>query len=91
MEDPWPARVAPAALTSRGESFTLEEVAAHVLDRGVTDALTRRRALQAELRRWHPDKFEARYGKRLEDSEREAVLLLVKSVSQCLNELYAGG
>ena len=92
LEDiPWPARVAPAALTSRGVPFTPEEVAAHVMDGGVTDALTRRRALQAELRRWHPDKFEARYGKRLEDSEREAVLLLVKSVSQCLNELYAGG
>ena len=54
------------------------------------DAVARRRALQTELRRWHPDKFVGRWGGRLLDAEREAVLQRVKQVSQCLTELLSG-
>ena len=51
------------------------------------DGAARRRAVQAELRRWHPDKFVARWGSRFPAEEREALLLRVKQVAQCLTEL----
>ncbi|EOD16712.1 hypothetical protein EMIHUDRAFT_244740 [Emiliania huxleyi CCMP1516] len=45
---------------------------------------------EAELRRWHPDKFVARWGARLCPAEREAILARVTAVSQCLTQLMAG-
>ena len=53
-----------------------------------TEAAQRRRVIQIELRRWHPDKFTAKWGKRLLASEAEAVLVGVKQVAQALNNLY---
>ena len=52
-----------------------------------TAAARRRRALQDELRRWHPDKFVARFGGALREAERDDILAGVKRVSQCLTEL----
>ena len=54
-----------------------------------TEAAQRRRVIQNELRRWHPDKFTAKWGKRLFASEAEAVLVGVKQVAQALNNLYS--
>ena len=39
--------------------------------------------------RWHPDKFEARFGRRLKATDRTQILDRVKSVSQALNALAA--
>ena len=49
----------------------------------------RRKRLRLELMRWHPDKFEARFGRRLKAADRSRVLDRVKSVSQALNALGA--
>lgn len=37
--------------------------------------------------RWHPDKFESRFGRRLAAKDRERILERVKGVSQALNAL----
>ena len=39
------------------------------------------------MRRWHPDKFVARWGTRMLPEERDALLLRIKQVAQCLTEL----
>ena len=64
----------------------MEEVAARVLEASM-DGAARRRAVQAELRRWHPDKFVARYGGALLPTERNEILEGVTRISQCLTEL----
>ena len=46
-----------------------------------------RRRVRAELMRWHPDKFGARFGPRLAARERAGVLERVKAVAQMLTEL----
>lgn len=46
-----------------------------------------RRRVRAELMRWHPDKFGARFGARLAARERAGVLERVKAVAQMLTEL----
>jgi hypothetical protein len=39
------------------------------------------------LRRWHPDKFVAKFGSRLAAEDRERILMRVKETSQALNAL----
>ena len=39
--------------------------------------------------RWHPDKFEARFGRRLAQNDRARILERVKDTSQALNALGA--
>ena len=53
----------------------------------VPDGAEVRRAVQEELRRWHPDKFIARFGGVLCASERDVVLDGVTRTSQLLTEL----
>lgn len=87
VDFPWPTRSVLDGLRFV-RPLTADEVGLHVLsDEEMPDTHSRRKALRAELRRWHPDKFVARYGGRIAAAERQAVLLLVKAVSQCLNEL----
>ncbi|KAG0578452.1 hypothetical protein KC19_4G023900 [Ceratodon purpureus] len=43
--------------------------------------------IQQERLRWHPDKFVQTFGSRLSISQRDAILLGVKTVSQLLNTL----
>ena len=50
-------------------------------------AADHKRALAAELLRWHPDKFRARLQHRLVEAERGAVLERVNAVSQRVQEL----
>ena len=47
----------------------------------------RRRAVREALRRWHPDKFEQRFGHRLAEAERPAILDRVKQISQSLTAM----
>ena len=83
---PWPCRAAPAPLAARPPELAEGDVAELVLDAGM-DPPACRRTLQGEQRRWHPDKLGARYGRRLREEERGAILEGVKQVSQILNAL----
>ena len=85
---PWPRRAPPSAPggDEAEASFSVEEVATRVFDASM-DGAARRRAVQAELRRWHPDKFVGRWGSRVLPEEREVLLLRIKQVAQCLTEL----
>jgi hypothetical protein len=84
---PWP--VSPEHRPTQPPlSLDTEAVRLIVLAEGVFGAEARR-ALQDELRRWHPDKFVARFGGALDTSERSAVLDGVNATSQCLTELLA--
>ena len=58
-------------------------------DNGTTWAAARRRALQDELRRWHPGTFVARFSGALRglSTTIDDILAGVKRVSQCLTEL----
>lgn len=47
-----------------------------------------RRRVREELLRWHPDKFEARFGALLAPAEADNVMLRVKHMSQLLNDLH---
>jgi hypothetical protein len=38
--------------------------------------------------RWHPDKFLAKYGATLAESERDLILDRVKGVQQAVNQSY---
>ena len=90
---PWPCRAAARDQSSASTPgpaaavLTADEVAFHVFGDEMLEAQARRKALQSELRRWHPDKFEGRYGALIAEEAREAVLLRVKAVAQCLTEL----
>ena len=66
--------------------ITADVVAEVVLPPGLSPALVKK-TLQAELRRWHPDKFAAKWQGRLAAEEAGAVLERAKRVSQALNEL----
>jgi triphosphoribosyl-dephospho-CoA synthetase len=48
-----------------------------------------RRRLRTELVRWHPDKFVAKFGRRLAAGDRERVLERVNALSQQLNAIGA--
>ncbi|KAK9836163.1 hypothetical protein WJX81_006036 [Elliptochloris bilobata] len=54
---------------------------------GAVGAEAARRRVRAELMRWHPDKFGARFGAWLAASERAGALERVKAVAQMLTEL----
>jgi len=43
------------------------------------------------MKRWHPDKFTQKYGKKLDDGEKEDILNQVKEVFQKIQELKKGG
>ena len=60
---------------------------AAIVDSGCDQPLRWAEALQAELRRWHPDKWGARWGGRLAPAERDAALGAVTQVAACLTEL----
>ena len=54
---------------------------------GTSGEAEKRKRLRLELMRWHPDKFEARFGGRVVAEDRERVLQRVKETSQMLNSL----
>ena len=81
----WPLQEAPSPSSLKHMQATDIEV---IILQPNTEAAQRRRVIQIELRRWHPDKLTAKWGKRLLASEAEAVLVGVKQVAQALNNLY---
>lgn len=48
-----------------------------------------RKRLRLELMRWHPDKFQARFAKRIAAGDRERVLERVDAQTKALNALAA--
>ena len=44
-----------------------------------------RRRLRTELLRWHPDKFQARFGAALLEADRERVMQRVQAICEVLN------
>lgn len=53
---------------------------------GSLPAAEQRLAVRLLLRRWHPDKFQQRYGGRLVEAEAEAIMARVKAVAQSSTE-----
>lgn len=45
----------------------------------------RRKRLRAELLRWHPDKFQAMFGKNLKADDAEQIMAKVNEISQAIN------
>ena len=48
------------------------------------DATLAKKAIREELRRWHPDKFMQKYGRRLSIEDRGSIELIVTHISQAL-------
>lgn len=48
-----------------------------------------KKALKKYVMRWHPDKFQQRYGPRLCESDKERILDRVKAVSQAVNQKWS--
>ena len=84
---PWPCRC-NREQNHLASTFTADTIADMVLLPGL-DKSERRRSLQAEMRRWHPDKFVSRWLKRLVEADVPQVLERVKNIAQALNELMA--
>ena len=84
---PWPSEAWARARGDAGAAdLDAAEVRAVVVPPEATGTAARK-ALQDELRRWHPDKFVARYGGALLPTERDEILEGVTRISQCLTEL----
>jgi NF-kappa-B inhibitor-like protein 1 len=66
-----------------------EEELRRVVLFGAASPEERRRRLRAELIRWHPDKWQARWGRELAPAERERVLEGVTALSQALTAMHA--
>lgn len=57
---------------------------------GTTTVEERRRRSRSELMRWHPDKFTAKFGRRLNARDRQRILDKVNAMSQLLNSIGSG-
>ena len=57
---------------------------------GTTTVEERRKRSRAELMRWHPDKFIAKFGARLAAEDRPQTLAHVNAMSQLLNSVGTG-
>ncbi|KAL4433907.1 hypothetical protein ABPG75_000348 [Micractinium tetrahymenae] len=66
-----------------------QEELQHVVLYGTSGVEEQRKRLRTELIRWHPDKFEARFGRRLVPADRERILARVVATSQALNAISA--
>jgi len=42
--------------------------------------------LRSELLRWHPDKFQALFGRNLKPGDADQILAKVKEISQAINQ-----
>jgi hypothetical protein len=48
-----------------------------------------KKTLKKYVMRWHPDKFQQRFGARLREGDRERVLERVRVVSQAVNQRWS--
>lgn len=63
-----------------------QEEARAVILHGTSGPTEERKRIRLELMRWHPDKFYAKFGKRIASSEQQ-IMDRVKHMSQMLNGL----
>lgn len=91
LPDPWKLRSSHGPYNAGGCSCApvLSHDELKVVGGTLAGKDERRKRLRLELMRWHPDKFEARFGRRLRAADRPRILDRVKSVSQALNALAA--
>ena len=54
---------------------------------GTQNQKEERQRIKLELMRWHPDKFQGRFGHRLDNTQKEEILNRVKHISQLLSGL----
>lgn len=87
-EIPWPVLAAPAG-GAGPLRLILDDLRQLIVPADAAGSAAARRSVQDELRRWHPDKFVARFGGVLLASEKDAVLEGVNLTSQCLTELLS--
>ena len=66
----------------------LQQLTTFVLYGAITPEEQRKRS-RAELMRWHPDKFVAKFGRRLDTKDRQSILEKVKAISPLLNTITA--
>lgn len=76
----------PWILASEGAS---QEELQRVVVYGAVGPDEQRKRLRTELIRWHPDKFQARFGRRLAPADADRILARVVATSQVLNSLSA--
>lgn len=69
-------------------SQDLQQLTAFVMYGAITAEEQRRRS-RAELMRWHPDKFVAKFGRRLDAKDKHSILAKVNAISQLLNTINA--
>lgn len=69
-------------------SQDLQQLTAFVMY-GASTAEEQRRRSRAELMRWHPDKFVAKFGRRLDAKDKHGILAKVNAISQLLNTINA--
>ena len=46
----------------------------------------KKKRLRSELLRWHPDKFQAHFGRKLKDEDADQIMAKVKEISQAINQ-----
>ncbi len=46
----------------------------------------KRKRLRSELLRWHPDKFQALFGRNLKPDDADQIMAKVKEISQAINQ-----
>ena len=46
----------------------------------------KRKRLRSELLRWHPDKFQASFGRNLKSEDADQIMAKVKEISQAINQ-----
>ena len=55
-------------------------------DAPLTDPSKYRKTIHRQQLIWHPDKFSQRTGNRLDEKDKEKILLTVQHISQALNK-----
>ena len=87
-DDPFPALLAVAA--SRGGGIRLEDIpfpSQEQLQARLARTQDHKHLIKELLRRWHPDKFSARFGGDLEALERDAILEKVNEVFLAISHI----
>lgn len=61
------------------------------VDAKKNDKTSFRKYLRDQILRWHPDKFEQKFGRVLKPDEKDKILSRVKEISQALNNMSSSG
>lgn len=88
-EIPWPIYHTPARAPE--EEFTKETITAFLLaGLDEEDKKGRKDVLRETFLRYHPDKFEGRFMRRVKDEDKERVRETIGQISRVLNHLLEG-